>query len=202
MSNELQKDALSIAILAGGKSSRMQGNDKGLLSFNGKSVLSRITGISYGFSSDVFVIANNNLEKYEKIHKPVYTDILDDFQGPLSGIYTALKKCKNEKLIILPCDGPFINREYFEVLLSYRSNKSIQVIKTGSRLQPVYACIDSYLVNNLEVFLQSGERKIDKWYTSCGFDEVLFNHDNEMFLNINSKEDIEINKDLIRKLYG
>ena len=69
MSNELQKDALSIAILAGGKSSRMQGNDKGLLSFNGKSVLSRITGIAYGFSSDVFVIANNNLEKYEKIHK-------------------------------------------------------------------------------------------------------------------------------------
>jgi molybdopterin-guanine dinucleotide biosynthesis protein A len=102
----------------------------------------------------------------------------------------------------LPCDGPFINREYFEVLLSYRSNKSIQVIKTGSRLQPVYACIDSYLVNNLEVFLQSGERKIDKWYTSCGFDEVLFNHNNEMFLNINSKEDIEINKDLIKKLYG
>ena len=102
----------------------------------------------------------------------------------------------------MPCDGPFINGEYFEVLLSYRSNKSIQVIKTGSRLQPVYACIDSYLVNNLEVFLQSGERKIDKWYTSCGFDEVLFNHDNEMFLNINSKEDIEINKDLIRKLYG
>jgi molybdopterin-guanine dinucleotide biosynthesis protein A len=43
MSNKLQKDALSIAILAGGKSSRMQGNDKGLLSFNGKSVLSRIT---------------------------------------------------------------------------------------------------------------------------------------------------------------
>ena len=39
MSNELQKDALSIAILAGGKSSRMHGNDKGLLSFNGKSVL-------------------------------------------------------------------------------------------------------------------------------------------------------------------
>jgi len=46
------------------------------------------------------------------------------------------------------------------------------------------------------------ERKIDKWYTSCGFDEVLFNHDNEMFLNINSKEDIEINKDLISKIYG
>ena len=32
--------------------------------------------------------------------------------------------------------------------------------------------------------------------------EDKFNHDNVMFLNINSKEDIEINKDLISKIYG
>ena len=102
----------------------------------------------------------------------------------------------------MPCDGPFINKAYFETLLNHTGNSSIKVIRTGDRLQPVYAYIDSSLANNLQEFLQSGERKIDKWYTSCGFDEVLFNHDNEMFLNINSKEDIEINKDLISKIYG
>ena len=202
MSHKLQKEDVSVAILAGGKSSRMEGEDKGLLSFNGKLVLSRIISIANEFSSDVFVIANNNLKEYEKIHKLVYTDILDDFQGPLSGIYTALKKCKTHKLVVLPCDGPFINKAYFETLLIHAGNSSIKVIKTGDRLQPVYACIDSSLANNLQEFLQSGERKIDKWYTSCGFDEVLFNHDNEMFLNINSKEDIEINKELISKIYG
>ena len=36
MSGKLQKDDVSIAILAGGKSSRMGGEDKGLISFNGK----------------------------------------------------------------------------------------------------------------------------------------------------------------------
>ena len=202
MSHKLQKDDVSVAILAGGKSSRMEGKDKGLIRFNGKLVLSRIISIANEFSSDVFVIANNNLKEYEKIHKLLYTDILDDFQGPLSGIYTALKKCKNHKLVVLPCDGPFINKAYFETLLNHTGNSSIKVIRTGDRLQPVYACIDSSLANNLQEFLQSGERKIDKWYTSCGFDEVLFNHDNEMFLNINSKEDIEINKELISKIYG
>lgn len=202
MSGKLQKDDVSIAILAGGKSSRMGGEDKGLISFNGKLVLSRIITIANEFSSDVYVIANNNLKEYEKTHKPVYTDILDDFQGPLSGIYTALKKCKNHRLVVLPCDGPFINKTYFEMLLSHAGNSLIKVIKTGDRLQPVYACMDSSLANNLEEFLQSGERKIDKWYTSCGFDEVCVNYDNEMFININSKEDIEINKDLISKIYG
>ena len=67
MSHKLQKDDVSVAILAGGKSSRMEGKDKGLIRFNGKLVLSRIISIANEFSSDVFVIANNNLKEYEKI---------------------------------------------------------------------------------------------------------------------------------------
>ena len=202
MSNKLQKHDISIAILAGGKSSRMKGNDKGLMEFNSTSVLSRIIGIANEYSSDVFVIANNNIDSYRLIHKPVYSDILDDFQGPLSGIYTALNKSKNKKVIVLPCDGPFIKTEYFQRLISYDRKERIQVVKTGNRLQPVYALIDSYLEDDLKVFLLSGERKIDKWYTACKFDEILFNENDEMFININSKEDIKNNKHLIKRIYG
>ena len=199
---KLQKEEVSIGILSGGKSSRMGGNDKGLIEFYGKSVLSRIINLASDFSSDIFVVANNNLDKYSQIHPYVYTDILANFQGPLSGIYTALSKCKNRKLIILPCDGPFIDDTYFEVLAAYESSNNIQVVNTGNRLQPVYARIDSSLINNLENFLQSGERKIDKWYNSCGFDEIYFDKSAEMFLNINSQDDIERNEDLIKKIYG
>ena len=202
MSNKLQKHDVSIAILAGGKSSRMKGNDKGLMEFNSTSVLSRMIGIANEYSSDVFVIANNNIDSYRLIHEPVYSDILDDFQGPLSGIYTALNKSKNKKVIVLPCDGPFIKTEYFQKLISCDRKERIQVVKTGNRLQPVYALIDSYLEDNLKVFLLSGERKIDKWYTACKFDEILFNENDEMFININSKEDIKNNKHLIERIYG
>ncbi|MBL6701065.1 MAG: molybdenum cofactor guanylyltransferase [Gammaproteobacteria bacterium] len=202
MSNKLQKHEISIAILAGGKSSRMKGNDKGLMEFNSRSVLSRIIGLANEYSSDVFVIANNNIDSYRLIHEPVYSDILDDFQGPLSGIYTALNKSKNKKVIVLPCDGPFIKTEYFQRLISYDRKERIQVVKTGNRLQPVYALIDSYLEDNLRVFLLSGERKIDKWYTACKFDEILFNENDEMFININSEDDVKDNEKLIKKMYG
>jgi molybdenum cofactor guanylyltransferase len=201
MSNKLQKHDVSIAILAGGKSSRMGGNDKGLMEFNGISVLSRIIDLAKGYSTDVFVIANNNIRSYQLFHQYVYSDILDGFQGPLSGIFTALRKSKNKKVIILPCDGPFIQKEYFEKLISSKSKKSIQVIKTGNRLQPVYALIDAYLADNLEDFLLSGERKIDRWYTACKFDEISFNENEEMFININSTDDIKNNEQLIKKTY-
>ena len=64
MLKKLQKDDVSIGILSGGKSSRMDGNDKGLMEFYGKSVLSRIINLASNFSSDIFVVANNNLDKY------------------------------------------------------------------------------------------------------------------------------------------
>ena len=202
MPKKLQKDEVSIAILAGGKSSRMGGNDKGLIYFYGKSVVSRLIGLAQDFSSDIFIIANNNLDKYNQIHPNVYTDILDGFQGPLSGIYTAMSKSKNKYLIILPCDGPFITKQYFEALSTHDSNKDILVIRTGDRLQPVYARIKTSLLKKLEKFLQSGERKIDKWYNSCEFEEICFEEDMIMFLNINSEDDIKKNKKLIKKVYG
>ena len=102
----------------------------------------------------------------------------------------------------MPCDGPFISKEYFETLTEYNNEKKIFVTKTGDRLQPVHARIDTTLKNNLKLFLQSGERKIDKWYTSCGYEEVLFDESDEMFINLNTKTDIEENIELIKKLYG
>ena len=202
MSTKIQKDDLSIAVLSGGKSSRMNHEDKGLIEFNGFSVLSRITKLSYKYSDDVFIITNDNHEEYEKLHPYIYSDILDNYQGPLSGIFTALSKCKNRYVIILPCDGPFIKEDYFEKFISYTEDQNILVAKTGDRLQPVYARLESSLKDNLKVFLETGERKIDKWYTACGYKEILFEQSDEMFININSKYDIEKNRSLINKLYG
>ena len=202
MSTKLQKDDLSIAVLSGGKSSRMNYEDKGLIEFNGFSVLSRIIKISNKYSNDVFIITNNNLKEYEKLHPYLYSDILDNYQGPLSGIYTALSKSKNKYVIILPSDGPFVKKDYFEKFINYESDQHILVTKTGDRLQPVYARLESSLKENLRVFLETGERKIDKWYTACGYEEIFFEQNEEMFININSKDDIEKNRSLIDRFYG
>ena len=202
MSTKLQKNDLSIAVLSGGKSSRMNYENKGLIQFNGYYVLSRIIKLSKKYSNDVSIIANDNLEEYRKLHPNLHSDVLDNYQGPLSGIYTALSKSKNKYVIILPCDGPFISEVYFEKFINHESNLLILVAKTGDQLQPVYARLDSSLKESLRVFLETGERKIDKWYTACGYEEIIFEKNNEMFININSKDDIEKNKSLIDRFYG
>lgn len=202
MFQKIQKNNLTISILAGGKSRRMKERDKGLMKLNNKFVISKIILIARKFTNNINIIANKNLDSYVKFNVPVFTDILEDYQGPLSGIYTAIAKSDKKYLIVLPCDGPFIKAKFFEDMINFSTDQSILTIKTGDRLQPVYARFNCELKNNLEKFLKTNERKIDKWYNKCGFDVISYKKDDDMFINFNSPEDIDKNKNLINQYYG
>jgi molybdopterin-guanine dinucleotide biosynthesis protein A len=43
---------------------------------------------------------------------------------------------------------------------------------------------------SLRAFLGSGQRKIDRWYSSLEVVEVPFDHEAEAFLNINTREEL------------
>ena len=43
---------------------------------------------------------------------------------------------------------------------------------------------------SLRDFLASGQRKIDRWYTSLAVAEVAFDDEPQAFLNINTREEL------------
>ena len=79
----------SWVILAGGQSSRMNGNDKGLIELNGKTLLKHSYDILAKQTDNIVINANRNQDLYRKI-APVIQDEIKGFQGPLAiGIYTS-----------------------------------------------------------------------------------------------------------------
>jgi molybdopterin-guanine dinucleotide biosynthesis protein A len=70
-----------------------------------------------------------------------------------------------------------------------RVESPVCVAHDGERLQPVYALIDTRLLDDLKLFLDSGERKIDRWYAQHDYATVDFSDDTVMFQNINTPED-------------
>jgi molybdopterin-guanine dinucleotide biosynthesis protein A len=50
----------------------------------------------------------------------------------------------------------------------------ISVAKTGTQAHPVFALVRKSVLQNLEAFLAGGGRKIDAWYSSLKYVEVLF----------------------------
>ncbi len=65
----------------------------------------------------------------------------------------------------------------------------MQVAHDGERLQPVHALLATALLPDLRAFLDSGERKIDRWYARHDFARVDFSDRADMFRNINTPDD-------------
>jgi len=65
----------------------------------------------------------------------------------------------------------------------------IAVARDHERLQPVHALLSTALAGDLEAFLASGERKIDRWYGQHRMTAVDFSDQPEAFLNLNTPDD-------------
>ena len=57
---------ITIAILAGGRSKRMSGNDKGLILLNNKPLISYVIDTFSGATKNLLINANRNQQKYQK----------------------------------------------------------------------------------------------------------------------------------------
>lgn len=178
-------------ILAGGKARRMGGHDKGLIEINGQAMITYIINTLNPQVADILINANRNKKAYEKFGYPVISDHLTDFQGPLAGIAAAMDKTATHYICTCPCDGPLIPNDLVARLYTElnRQQSEISVAHDGTRMQPVYALIDCTLHASLKEYLNSGERKIDRWYAQHKLTQVDFSDKQDCFMNVNTPED-------------
>ena len=77
-------------ILAGGRGSRMGGQDKGLIEFNGRPLVEHLLAALQPQTGALLITANRNQERYQVYQLPVVNDELTGFQGPLAGFAAAM----------------------------------------------------------------------------------------------------------------
>ncbi|MGI9319605.1 MAG: molybdenum cofactor guanylyltransferase MobA [bacterium] len=179
-------------VLAGGRAIRMGGRDKGLIEISGKTIVERVASQLSSQVSKVLINANRNLEQYQGFGYRVVADYLENYQGPLAGMAAALKDAGDGWILTAPCDGPFLAQDYASKMLATAKQLSVHLVVAtdGERLQPVYALINKQLFESLEAYLQSGERKIDRWYSQHSYSTVSFSDELSMFTNVNTPEQL------------
>jgi len=77
----INKEDITIVILAGGKSERMDGQDKGLMQINKKYVIKHLYDICKEYSDEIYVNANRNIDIYNKMGLITWQDILEKLSG-------------------------------------------------------------------------------------------------------------------------
>ncbi len=187
----IDKQDISAVILAGGKGSRLGGQDKGLVLYQGKPLVEHIIERIKPQAAKLLINANRNHATYRAYGYPVINDTMRDYQGPLAGFSAAMQVIETEYMITLPCDAPLIPGDLVERLIaSLQGNppSSIAVAHNGQRLQSVHALIPVKLQDNLDKFLANGDRKIGLWYAQHHYIATDFSDSPQAFVNINTEE--------------
>ena len=186
------RSQISAVILAGGRATRMGGVDKGLIEVRGRPMVEHVIAALRQQAADLFINANRNLDAYRQFGYPVLMDMVDGYCGPLAGMASAMRVAKTPWLLTAPCDSPFVpvdlGARLFQAIT--KNNAQIAVADSGGRLEPVFALIDCSLLPSLLDYLDSGERKIDRWYAMHPMVRVDFSDRPETFRNINTPEDV------------
>ena len=185
---------VSGVLLAGGQSRRMGGQDKGLLHYQGRAMVSHVIDAILPQVDDLYISANRHIEKYQTFSYPVITDNLANFQGPLSGILSVMQQVKSAYLLTVPCDNPLISAQLRQRLMEalLATGSDIAVAHDGTQLQPVFALIPLRLKQSLSEFLASGQRKTRDWLYQHKVVEVDFSDQADFFININSPDELTL----------
>jgi molybdopterin-guanine dinucleotide biosynthesis protein A len=198
-----QGKQISGLVLAGGRALRMGGMDKGLVSLAGRPMAQWVIDGLSGQVDELIINANRNHEIYRAMGYKVVADRSGDFQGPLAGMASGMAAAAGKWLLTAPCDSPLLSDQLGERLRSAcNQGADIAVAHDGERLQPVFAMIRCDLLESLQVYLDGGGRKIDRWYAEHSMKQVDFSDCPETFMNINEPADREQLEAVLAKKHG
>ena len=157
MSSEIEnnENIKSCIILCGGQSRRM-GRDKGSMIIQDKPMIKHILSTLNHEINEVVIVLNNQerIDRYSKFINPTdYTYTIkfveDEIKnkGPMPGIMTGLSHISGKYALILPCDSPYVSKNYITTIFSQIDEKYQAVVpyhdeenklKTSEPLHSIY----------------------------------------------------------------
>lgn len=175
------------------------GQDKALLSFQGKPLIARIADRFTHMAQEILVITNRPKD-YAFLGLQIINDLFPN-DGALGGLYTALDAAQLPIVAMIACDMPFANPE----LISAEADLLIQtgadvVIPRGSKgLEPMHAvyraqtCLPAVIAA-----FKRDERRLVSWFSTVSVREMSlgeitrYDPEESAFVNINTPEDFRL----------
>ena len=154
-------------ILAGGRSRRMGGGDKGLLDLGGKPMLAHVIERLKPQVGRIIINANGEPRRFAAWSLPVVPDTVGGFAGPLAGVLAGMRwslaHAPNARFIVTAAgDAPLLPRDLAHRLLAALApgKAVIALAQSLGELHPVIGLWPVALADDLEAQLTAGVRKV------------------------------------------
>jgi molybdopterin-guanine dinucleotide biosynthesis protein A len=196
---------LSVAVQAGGESSRM-GRDKGLVPFLGQALIVRVIERVKALADEILVTTNQP-EDYRFLGLPLFEDLVPD-RGALGGLYTALSAAQYANVAVVACDMPFVNPDLLASAQNKLLEQSVDAVlpETEHGMEPFHAVYRREpCLRAVEAALQAGKWRLISWLSDVrvarisGEEILRYDPQQLAFLNVNTPEDLHQAEQLANK---
>ncbi|MCK5759674.1 MAG: molybdenum cofactor guanylyltransferase [Candidatus Delongbacteria bacterium] len=196
------KSNIACAVLAGGKSRRLDGKNKAFIEVGCKNNLEKLILLSDKLFTETLVISNleDPYKKYTNIE--VFSDIVKDI-GPLGGIHSALTNTKSDAVFFFPCDMPFISQELVKKEIEEFNNNQCDIIvpRINDLIEPLHAIYSTSILKILEEHIKTTKvfsiRSLFKKVRVHYWDLEDNEENRRSFVNINTHHDLKKATDMI-----
>jgi molybdenum cofactor guanylyltransferase len=185
---------LTVAILAGGKSSRM-GTDKSFVRVLGRPLIEDVLAQVAGLGAETLIVTNRP-DDYGYLGLPLFTDVLPD-KGALGGIYTALHSSSLPHTLCVACDMPFVVRPLLDYLISLIPEADAIVPRLNGEAEPFRAIYSRACLGPIRAALDAGKMRVISFFPAVRVRFVdepeidRFDPQHLSFFNVNTPEDLE-----------
>ena len=192
-------EKVSVSILCGGKSSRMQ-SEKGLVLFQGKPFIEHIIEAVLPISDSVQLVTNTvdyDYLPYQKI-KDIELD-----KGPIGGIYSALVHSDSEINLIVSCDIPLISTALLsELIMKHQTEYEVSVFSEANKIHPLIGIYTKKIVPILKKAIEENDLKMMRLLEKVNHQIIeVAGERSRQFKNVNSLAELqELNTNLIGEL--
>jgi molybdopterin-guanine dinucleotide biosynthesis protein A len=130
--------AVGVGILAGGRGKRMGMIDKAMLRLGGRSFLERAVDEFARSGRELLISVGDRKVPYRLPFRQIEDRAKD--RGAMGGILSLLGACESERLFIVPCDMPLLNRDLMKYVCDNAAATDDAVIFRDGRGRAQPAC--------------------------------------------------------------
>jgi len=193
----MQNYKATVAILAGGKSTRFRDGDKINIKVNSTHIIDHLIK---SIPNKLNIIVNTNSIRIDttKNKLTIVKDTHEGYLGPLAGIYSSMMWASindpnSTHILSIPIDNPLISLGNINKLLKLSKNhpKKIIVASWNGFTNPVFGIWPIEMSNKLNEDISNGVRSVEEWSRNNG--RLLLNYISfaDPFININTIDDLK-----------
>ncbi len=192
----MNNSSITGIILAGGKATRLDGRDKGLLVMKGQPLIARKIEQLRSVGLQILIVTNTP-QNYRKFDEDMIPDLVTDI-GPIGGIFSGLTHSQTHLNFITAVDMPYFSETIFQALLkaTTRTLSPATLFEHSGGIEPLFALYSKDCIPIFDTFIHQKRYRLSECIHALKGLSIPISTEKagNLFVNVNTAQDLGVHE--------